>query len=164
MTRQVRKILFGICALFILKGAFTACLLPIWKGFDEWLHYSYIAYVSRTGSIPILGEITVPKEIAESLEFEPGSPELTELKNDFSSDFVRSSWQAQHPPLFYILLSPLYSFMEGRGLLQTLQVFRFLSILILTAGLFPAFLILRRFQGEEQSNTIPPWSPGCRPL
>ena len=96
----------GIWTLFLLSGWAHALLLPMWGGFDEWLHYGYAAYVSRTGKVPTLDAPSIPREVAESVASKSGT-------NDFSSNFVSASWQAQHPPLYYSLLSPVYGTSNG---------------------------------------------------
>ena len=162
-----------IYLLFMVKGLAMIEVLPLWEGFDEWLHYSYVAYFSRTGKIPALQDPSVPREVADSLKLTPtGSSSsgtmtfknfweltaeerditvsaLNSLVNEPGSPFVQTSWQAQHPPLYYVLLSPAYKFLTGKSLSKSLWVFRFLSLCIVSLGLIPARLIFRRFFDEE---------------
>lgn len=128
----------GIWTIFLLNGLSHALLLPMWGGFDEWLHYGYTAYLSRTGKVPALSETSIPREVAESVKTKSGT-------NDFSSPFVEASWQAQHPPLYYFILSPVYRLTDGWPIFRTLKMMRFLSILLASLGLIPAYFILRMF-------------------
>src|SRR3989344_2370518 len=131
----------GIWTLFLLSGLAHSLLLPLWGGFDEWLHYGYVAYVSRTGKVPTLTEASVPKEVAESVKTKSGT-------NDFSSPFVQASWQAQHPPLYYYLLSPVYQMTDGWPIFRTVKMMRALSVLLASLALIPAYSIFRMFLDE----------------
>src|SRR3989338_2419697 len=160
---------------FVLHGTVLLSLLPLWEGFDEWLHYSYIAYISRTGKIPDQTSPSVPEEIFESLKISPGSVEnkrvgyktfwnssekpvrdqlnaITQLKNHDQSPFTISNWQAQHPPLYYLLFSPIYKIYQNSSLVHTVITLRWISIVLVSLGFLPLYVLFRLFFSPLESS------------
>lgn len=175
MKSKIFSLKFLVWLFFIVHGTFFSSLLPLWEGFDEWLHYSYIAYLSRTGKIPKHSSPSVPKEIFESLKIVPGSfenkriefktfwnsPEkqlldqlntITSLRNNDSSPFTISSWQSQHPPLYYIFLSPLYKIYKNSNLAHTVITLRWFSIILVSIGFIPLYLLFKLFFTPGESS------------
>jgi len=56
-----------------LNAALYAGLLPLWDGFDEPFHYSYVEQLSRGGGLPVQGRATLSREVWDSLALAPGS-------------------------------------------------------------------------------------------
>ncbi len=139
--KKIPLLFLGAWTFFLLNGLLHAFLLPPWKGFDEWLHYSYVAYLARTGHPPLLNALSIPQEVSESVEDGGKGTQV----NDFRSPFVQTNWQAQHPPLFYFLLSPVYKFSTDRSVVQTLWIFRIFSLLLASSALIPIYLLFRHF-------------------
>ncbi|OGR94714.1 MAG: hypothetical protein A2902_04930 [Elusimicrobia bacterium RIFCSPLOWO2_01_FULL_64_13] len=174
MSASARRLIL-VWMFFLLRGAEAAMILPLWGGFDEWLHAGYAAYLSRTGSIPVQGTPSIPEDIARSLALMPadaydrGQPTYSEfwkspesrreevlaglrgIALDPSSPFVLGSWQAQHPPVFYAVLSPVWKLLEGTPLRSGVLALRFLGVLIASLALFPMFNLLRDHFTERES-------------
>jgi hypothetical protein len=120
---------YGAC-----NAALYAGLLPLWDGFDEPFHYSYVEQLSRRGELPVQGRATLSQEIWESLALAPGSylvkrnigqviafdeyfsrtaAERAELRRRLNSidpreGAVRSdmpNYEAHQPPLAYAVLA-----------------------------------------------------------
>ena len=123
-----------------LLGASYIAMLPIWEGFDETSHFSYIQLVADNRELPLDRKDPISSDVERYYDYAPiphalssklkSSDRLTYksffLKSDkFISkghDFIHSthnyprkylpghgySWESQHPPLYYILLSPVY--------------------------------------------------------
>ncbi len=156
--------MFWVWLLFMVKGCEMNALLPLWGGFDEWLHYSYTAYLSREWKVPDSSVLTVPEEVYKSLAFSPaggsvGFPyydlwqkdesrlkkymELSQLKNSADSPFVAANWQSQHPPFYYALLVPVYKFICDWSLLRSVQALRVFSLLLASFALLPLYRLFR---------------------
>jgi hypothetical protein len=59
---------YGVCNAVLYAG-----LLPLWDGFDEPFHYSYVEQLSRRGELPVQGRATLSQEVWDSLALAPGS-------------------------------------------------------------------------------------------
>lgn len=57
----------------ILNAALYASLLPLWEGFDEPFHYSYVEHMAELRSLPQLGKAHLSREVWESLHLAPAS-------------------------------------------------------------------------------------------
>jgi hypothetical protein len=57
----------------IVNAAAYCCLLPLWEGFDEAYHYSYVQYLSTNLRFPVLGRATLSQEVWHSLQLVPVS-------------------------------------------------------------------------------------------
>lgn len=121
-------------ALFLARAVFLLSVLPPFEGWDEYQHIAYVAHWIEHGAPPILGESPVPRALYPALVRYP-QPKLAvdqigaigameyhaywERIAAGGSTEVRATapdiplYQAQHPPLYYRLISPLF-----RGLLD----------------------------------------------
>lgn len=60
--------------LFALSAAIlNSALLPLWEGFDEPFHHSYLTSLACTGAFPRMRETTLTSDVARSLELAPAS-------------------------------------------------------------------------------------------
>jgi len=102
---------------FLARGAFYACSLPLWEGFDEYAHYARLEYLATEGREP--GRDTpVPADVAFSLAHLPAHDvglyydaywKLPEAARARGIPAVKAViYEAQQPPLFYWLFVPLY--------------------------------------------------------
>src|SRR6185369_2248324 len=60
-----RRGFFPLFAAILLAGAAQLLVLPPFEGFDETAHYSYIREIADTRTIPIFGQSTIAKLVAE---------------------------------------------------------------------------------------------------
>ena len=129
----MKRIDSGLLLAFAFANAILYCsLLPLWEGFDEPWHYGYVQSLA-SGRLPVLGETRLSKEVWNSMLSSPASnvvahawPELQtfdryfalspdaralERKNleaierDGSSGSVHTNYEAQQPPLAYVILA-----------------------------------------------------------
>lgn len=142
----------------LLIGLAHVALLPPFEGFDETAHYSYIQQLAQTGRWPQRGnavsrEIDVYQEALPALGFVPwnyaalfaGSDDEVARAKDFikraPSESRRwesgqgNNWQAQHPPLYYAVMTPLYQLTADWSLAHQLLALRTLSYLLAWGGL-----------------------------
>ena len=132
-------IIFLLLGNFMLGASYIA-MLPIWEGFDETAHFSYLQLVADNKQLPLNRKDPISSDVERYYDYAPiphplssqleSSDKLTYqsffLKSDKfisqSQEFIHSThnyprkylpgygynWESQHPPLYYILLSPVY--------------------------------------------------------
>ncbi|MCB1124659.1 MAG: glycosyltransferase family 39 protein, partial [Verrucomicrobiae bacterium] len=84
-----------LCLFFVLKAAVTGIwIVRPWDVPDEVGHFSYIKDLATGKGFPVLHETPLDKEVYA----------------DFAPAFTRPglNWIAQHPPLYHILMVPVY--------------------------------------------------------
>ncbi len=116
-------------ALFLARAVFLLSVLPPFEGWDEYQHIAYVAHLIEHNSPPVHGEATVPRSLYPALVRYP-QPKLAvdqigaigameyhaywERVRAGGSTEVRATapniplYQAQHPPLYYQLIAPLF--------------------------------------------------------
>jgi len=57
----------------MLNGALYSSLLPLWEGFDEEFHYSYVEYLEAHFRFPVLGQTGLSEEVNRSIDLLPMS-------------------------------------------------------------------------------------------
>src|ERR1043166_3256924 len=155
---------FGVVGVLLLGsllvGLAHVALLPPFEGFDETGHFSYLQQLAETGRWPVRGD-RMSKDIDDYLAVAP-SADSTGGRWRYEAFFAAGGakgdggqraiklppqsprvWapgqgengQAQHPPLYYLLLAPAYLASKGWSLGTQLLFLRSLSYLIAWAGL-----------------------------
>ena len=151
--RRLRIILTG---LVFCRGIVLLCVFPTFEGWDEYQHVGYIVYCNETGRRPWLGQADVPASLLARL---PAFPHcISALRQigslgavDYTTFWGRARqgnppvaaapaagpiglYQAQHGPLYYRLVGPLFESLGGVGdLKRSIGGLRLVN-LILTAG------------------------------
>ncbi|MBC7927241.1 MAG: hypothetical protein H7039_16455 [Bryobacteraceae bacterium] len=62
-----------LVAFAISCGVLYPALLPLWEGFDEPFHYSYVRHLTCTGTLPTLTQSSLSAEIVASFQLAPQS-------------------------------------------------------------------------------------------
>jgi hypothetical protein len=153
----------------LLIGFAQIAITPPFEGFDETTHYSYIAQLADTGRWPNFGD-PISADVEAITQITP-LPESAHTAVSYSKFFQGSAasiaaagarlhaprdpalpwrngatvnWEAQHPPLYYAMMVPLYRATKGVSVIGQLFALRSLSYLIAWAGLVLAvFAALR---------------------
>jgi len=147
----------------LLIGLGYIAIMPPFEGFDEPAHYASLRQIADTGSIPIFGKSYLPQDVADyggpvaysTLQppFDSGLTYAKFFENPaLVARFVqeygrpqphpsfvpsdRPNWEAQHPPLYYLILAPLLHFVETAPLLNQILILRLASYLLALAGVF----------------------------
>ena len=66
----------------LLLGASHIAMLPIWEGFDETAHFSYIQQVADNGKLPLDGKDPISTDIEKYYDY---APVLRPLASEFQS-------------------------------------------------------------------------------
>jgi hypothetical protein len=139
-----------------LAGIAHVAFLPPFEGFDETNHFSYIQQIADTGSIPRYGidkESTDVESYPGPRHYSPSPPYDSVGGLTYRSFFNASSvpsltpegglgyrpgrWvygEAQHPPLYYTLMAPVYLLAKGWGWPGVFLLLRLASWAIAFAG------------------------------
>jgi len=137
-----------------LIGFAHAAVLPPWEGFDETAHWSYIQELADTGHAPRYGADGISRDVdayrgpmtysgAEPFDRtghltfrryrQGGAAPIPGGPTRYASD-DGPNWQAQHPPLYYALMAPLYRLAHGLGWVDHLLALRLASWALAFAG------------------------------
>jgi|GEM_PF-4430383 len=160
-------ILLGLAIL--LTGIAHIAFLPPFEGFDEIGHYSYIREIVDTGKLPIQGKSHLAQEIIDYRHQAPihyivdkkffKDESITyadffkskELQDNFRKQYLGNkthplfqpseyqNWIAIHPPLYYLILSPIMMATDSLSLKAQFFVLRSISFLLALSGLMIAW-------------------------
>lgn len=125
---------------FVLAGVLGlsyALILPVWSGPDEMAHMAYIAALAQ-GHLPL-------------------------VPSDRTADLLTgTTYQAQHPPLFYLLATPFY-LVTGRDAVITLYVLRLLGVATFLGTLRLLQMWSRRLL-SPQTSRVATWLFAIHPV
>jgi hypothetical protein len=165
----------------LLVGLAHVALLPPFEGFDETGHFAYLQQLAETGRWPVRGD-RMSKDIDDYLAAAPAADfaggrwrydaffaagvgnvdaghRAIKLPPQAPRVWVpgqRENGQAQHPPLYYLLLAPAYLASKGWSLGTQLLFLRSLSYLIAWAGLcIAAMALMRRSRAGDVPGGLP---------
>src|ERR1051326_29842 len=68
---QHQFLIFVLWLCFLIRGVFYCSVLPLWDGFDEWVHFAVADYMSATRNALVDRDMRVSKEINLSLQLVP---------------------------------------------------------------------------------------------
>jgi hypothetical protein len=133
LARAIRTLAAGC----LLLGIAHIALLPPWEGFDELAHYSYIQQVADADPVPSSGSARISTDVERYRSGAPlpyaSRPPFEDnggltYRSFFEGTRARdrglvhrppdeprryapgpvANWEAQHPPLYYLVLAPVY--------------------------------------------------------
>jgi hypothetical protein len=122
-------------------------LVPPWEAPDELGHYGYVESLYRDRQFPVLGEnLYVEKGFVQLGKVSAGklpAGKLSSGQNIAIPANAGVNWIAQHPPLYYIILLPLFSLLPHQDVYLSIFFLRLVSILLGCLTLFLSFLTLQ---------------------
>ncbi len=144
-----------LLAAVAFVGIAQLAFLPPWEGFDETAHWSYIQELSDKGRPPRYGIDGLSADVAaypgpmpyrsEAPFDKTGRPTYRSYRRAGSNplrggptQYVSTAdlnWQAQHPPLYYLLMVPIYRASKAFGWVDNLLALRLASFLLAFIGL-----------------------------
>ena len=107
MMGRWRGLLAGILALYLILMMGYALLTPLWQAPDEPAHFNNIVTLAQTGRLPVLQPGDYDQARLEALKAAGFPP-------DQSIAGIR--YEGHQPPLYYILMTPLYLLLAGAPL------------------------------------------------
>jgi 4-amino-4-deoxy-L-arabinose transferase-like glycosyltransferase len=117
---RVPRSLVAILLVYLVLAAGYTLATPRWNNPDEPAHYNYLAHLARSGHFPVL---------------QPGDWDSRRLNERlasgrFSTDqpIEEFRYEGHQPPLYYLLMAPLYRLVEGLGSNVRVVALRFASI------------------------------------
>jgi hypothetical protein len=147
--RRARRITGLLLAAVALVGLAHVAFLPPWEGFDETAHWSYIQEMADTGRGPVYGVDRLAADLGAYKGPWPygvaspdktyraygqaGAPRVAGGPTRYAPG-ADMNWQAQHPPLYYALMAPVYRLAQGLGWIDHLLVLRLASFALAFAG------------------------------
>jgi hypothetical protein len=165
------RLLVVIWLCFLARGLFYCVALPLWEGFDEYSHFSYVQHVAR-GELLVRPETRATREVERSIELVPmpwtlrNEPpphetyesyyrlpseerarrerELRSLTPSADDALTPLPAETQQPPLTYWLMAVLYKLIDGASLPARVVVLRLLNLLLTSAAIPAAWIAARR--------------------
>jgi len=149
----IRRFILVLLVLYIVKqGIFVVAFHPF-SGHDEVAHYSYLQTVATEHRVPILLEDRLPENLYRYcryvLNWDPCRPADTRwLANPpnwatygaAGAHQVGMQYAANHPPLYYLLMTPLYWISDSQSAVVQQYLLRVAAI---PFGLLTVFLAFR---------------------
>jgi 4-amino-4-deoxy-L-arabinose transferase-like glycosyltransferase len=168
---RAHRWLLAIWLCFLARGVFYCLALPLWEGFDEYSHFSYVQHVAR-GEWLVRPEMRATREVERAIELAPmpwtlrNQPpphetyesyrrlpaeerraqerELSELRPSPEDALAPLPAETQQPPLSYWLMAALYKLVAGAGLPAQVLALRLWSLLLTSVAVPAAWMTARR--------------------
>jgi hypothetical protein len=178
--RRTFASIYLLCLLGIGVGYIS--ITPPFEGFDETAHYSSLREISDTGKIPIYGKSYIDQSVVDyqgPIHYDTGVPPFDrglvypkffaqpELVEQYLKIYRRPSsrvtyrpsselnWQAQHPPLYYLLLASSLPALDGFSFTAQLFVLRLISYVLALCGVaFGLFAVNQPDKPPERNPAV----------
>jgi hypothetical protein len=181
--RKVGRRIFVLVYLLSLLciGIGYLSFLPLFEGFDETAHYSSLRQISDTGTIPLYGTSYLAQEVIDYQgpvpygsgmpPFDRGmvyskffkQPALVEQYQQTYRQHLPSimyhpshelNWQAQHPPLYYLLLTPLVKAVDEFSFSTQFFLLRLASFFLALTGVALGLLAVNQPDQPPERNPV----------
>ena len=113
-----------IIAIFFSKELLWSYFVPPWQAPDEIAHYGYVEALFYEHAFPVLGK-TLLSERVQAI-----GPVESAREIDYYKGSLNLNWIAQHPPLYYLALEPLFALMQHEDPVTCIFLLRLVSILL----------------------------------
>jgi hypothetical protein len=165
------RLLIVIWLCFLARGFFYCIALPLWEGFDEYSHFSYVQHVAR-GELLVRPETRATREVERSIELAPmpwtlrNEPpphetyecyfrlpaeqrarrerELRSLTPSPEDALTPLPAETQQPPLSYWLMAFVYKHFDDASLPTSVLLLRLLNLLLTSVAIPAAWMVARR--------------------
>jgi hypothetical protein len=122
----VKIVLALIIIVYLGIGGLFATRTPAWQAPDEPAHYNYIAQVANAGCCPIIAAGDWDSAYLDQLKSARFAPETL-------SAIETVQYEDHQPPLYYLLLSPIYRLTDGDLIALRIASLLFGVIIIIAA-------------------------------
>lgn len=115
LTRRVDLIQGAILLLALVRGLLYASAMPPWSIIDEQQHVHYVQSLAETGRIPTAGITYISDEIARASATRSATLHWSEHTTQEPQHWglEGNSYEGYQPPLFYLLMAPVYLLLPG---------------------------------------------------
>ena len=155
-----------LIVIFLLRGLAIQCLYPPLEGPDEYQHIAVIHYLVENRALPVYGQSKVPVSLYDDIVANPHpnhSADQTRCigaqsyETFYTGKPVRTFdspinlYQAQHPPLYYVIMAPLYAW--SRSVLDfrsTVYLLRFVNLIAAAFAIVFLLYPLRCILADER--------------
>ncbi len=131
-------VVVGLLVMYALLAGSYAIRTAPWQAPDEPAHYNYVAQITANGCCPIIERGDWDQEYLSELTSSRFAPELLD-------DLGSLQYEDHQPPLYYLLLSPVFSVTQG-----SLTALRLTSVAFGVIALGLAYLAARVLVGEDR--------------
>lgn len=158
--RRLQWLVGAAVIAFVSLSLAHVFLIPPGEGFDEMAHYAYVALLADEGRIPVIGKDTMDASWQKRREHFPEpydgpGPKMTYREFFGQPDDIRReaisqwyarakraerpiryqrghgpNWQGQHPPLYYLLIAPVYKVTGDLSIGHRLLWMRLVTVII----------------------------------
>ena len=124
------RVLLALLLLAAVKSLLWSVAIPPWRAPDEPQHFGYIEYLNREKSIPLDGQTYFYPDVFESLSRTNFAGITGSDRTDVDPQTRQLNPAAQHPPLYYLMVLPVYRAAAGAPIETQLYLVRVFGILI----------------------------------
>jgi len=177
-----QKFLAVLLVLFLAKGVIVTFVHAPYSGHDEVAHYAYLQMVANEHRIPVLPDLAewqaihaadntyshdkIPPEFwpycrRTTIDWSPGCGEYEQViyAMTLGGKYYPTGWiyTANHPPLYYLVMTPVFWLSDGLSIEGQLYILRLMAIPFGLATVLFAYLTTRTlFPGDRFLATMVP--------
>ncbi len=176
-ARAASRVTWLLLLAVALVGLSHVGFLPPWEGFDETAHWSYVQELADRGRPPHYGVDGLSRDLdlypgpmpyggappfdkTGRLTYrtyrQAGAPPIVGGPTRYVSG-RELNWQAQHPPLYYLLMVSVYRLAHGVGWIDHLLALRVASYALAFAGFALGVLATAR-RAAAGATTVGYWA------
>jgi len=124
-------------------AAITVARYPLWTLVDEGAHFDYVQSIGDDGRLPVITDLVSPQVEAIAEHVYPAQPR----KNRADIGLGGRSYEAQQPPLYYLLAVPAFA-AGGSDYKTKARVVRAFDVLFLLAAIAVFLALCREVLGR----------------
>ena len=173
VTRAIRtssapqRFLALVLIIFLFKGVIISLVFPPYSGHDEVTHYAYLKIVAEEGRVPLIPDpVEFDREYSRDEEYDDWDMIPDEFYQ-YAGRYVTSDWwggygepvravtyqdmylpsgwiyTGNHPPLFYLMLTPVFWLLQGLDTSAQVYFFRTATVPLGMLTVVFAYLTVR---------------------
>src|SRR5687768_2935857 len=140
---------------FLARGPLYLCVFPPFEGWDEYQHLAYLAHLDETGMIPVFDQSRVSLTLRPLVTSVPHSEWGGDTVEEWGVLSYAEYWnspapragtdrgptsaprlyQAQHPPLAYLVAVPIWRATRAAHPLEAIYAIRTMNLVLVAAAL-----------------------------
>jgi 4-amino-4-deoxy-L-arabinose transferase-like glycosyltransferase len=176
-----QRLLALLLAIFLCKGIVTAYVFPPYTGHDEVAHYAYLRMFAEQGRIPLIPDLEEWRDEYGRPGYQPSFDRMPEefyfpyaqystpdwfpgfhtvvYAVTFEGAPFPSGWiyTGNHPPLYYLLMTPVYWLFQDQTIEEQLHALRLAAIPFGMITVVLAYLTARTIFPRDRflATTVP---------